>query len=289
MGALALHGLGRHEPEVLGWYEQYCGKLDAIDAAPADYLEELAESERALADLGRDALLARELPGLISGWTRNAFHPLIRLAYGYHFGIDGEIAAGLAYLKWCGPDETIGRLAESLEEATEAVDIHAAFRSLAACATSLSISTRFDDRIATVVAHPDFAGAARTYPATLTSISRAALNIFDQTHDFFALHLVTGAHAFRLLYPFAGKWRDEIFSLGILAGYAAVGAPDFTTGQAEANEQADESVTEAMSALTRKVQSEDDHDIKLAFSAMSQAKHYEDRAYIEAASRYLDR
>jgi len=109
IGALALHGLGRHEPEVLGWYEHYCGKLDAIDAAPADYLEKLAESERALTDLGRDALLARELPLLISGWTRNAFHPLIRLAYGYHFGIDGEIAAGLAYLKWCGPDETIGR------------------------------------------------------------------------------------------------------------------------------------------------------------------------------------
>jgi len=115
------------------------------------------------------------------------------------------------------------------------------------------------------------------------------LNIFDQTHDFFALHLVTGAHAFRLLYPFAGKWRDEIFSLGILAGYAAVGAPDFSTSQAEPHEHADDSVTEAMTTLPRKVRSDDDHDIKLAYSAMSQAKHYEDPAYIEAASRYLDR
>lgn len=98
MGALALHGLGKPEPEVRAWLDDY--------------------------------------------------HPLIRLAYGYQFQIPEEITAGLACMKWCGRDEPL-----------------------------------------------------ETY--------------------FFALHLVTGSHAFRVLYPFAGELRDEIFTLGILAGYAS--------------------------------------------------------------------
>lgn len=289
MGALALQGLGRSEHEVLRWYERYCGKLDAVDEAPADYLEILAETERSLAELGGDGLLAAELPGLISGWTGDAFHPLIRLAYGYHFQIEGEIAAGLAYLKWCGPDETIEWLANSAIGTGNRESIQAAFSSLSPWAAGPGNTKRFDDRVAAVLAHPAFAEVAAQYPDTLASVSRAALSIFDQTHDFFALHLVTGAHAFRLLYPFAGKRREEIFSLGILAGYAAVGAPGFTTGQTDTNEQIDNSAVETAGALSRKIRGEDEHDIKLAYSALSQTNHFKDHAYVEAASRYLDR
>ena len=43
--------------------------------------------------------------------------------------------------------------------------------------------------------------------------------------------------------------------------------------------------------LARLVETEraHEHDIKIAYSAMSQTKHFKDRAYAEAASRYLDR
>ncbi len=39
---------------------------------------------------------------------------------------------------------------------------------------------------------------------TLEEISRACLEVFHATHDFFALHLVTSSHAFRVCAPYAG-------------------------------------------------------------------------------------
>ncbi|TNF87535.1 MAG: DUF4243 domain-containing protein, partial [Gammaproteobacteria bacterium] len=244
------------------------------------------EAEQSLVEVGRDALLASELPRLISGWAGNAFHPLIRLAYGYHFQIDGEIAAGLAYLKWCGPNEKIKLLADAAAADATPGDLRRAVESLSPCAERLKPGARFDDRLATVLEHPAFAGAARTYPDALTTISGMALRIFAQTHDFFALHLVTGSHAYRLLYPFAGELRDEIFSLGILAGYAAIGAPTF---QFEHEPIARQGVTADSGALAAELDSDDDHDIKLTYSALCQAQHFEDDAYLAAASGYLAR
>ena len=40
---------------------------------------------------------------------------------------------------------------------------------------------------------------------------------------------------------------------------------------------------------TVELRSDDDHDIKLAYSASSQARHFADGAYLEVALRYLNR
>lgn len=293
MAALALHGLGRPESDVLVWYDRYCTRLQAFDFSPSGYPELLDEAERDLARYGRDALLARTLPELISGWARNAYHPLIRLAYGYHFQIDGEIIAGLAYLKWCGADERLEQLAASATAANAPGELPSAFADIAAAASRPAPGKRFDDSLEEVVAHPAFATAARRYTQALPGLSRIALTIFDQTHDFFALHLVTGAHAYRLLYPFMGALRDEIFSIGILAGYAAIGAPVFAPSVpgAESTPTAptSASILGAVSELTDAVKSDDDHDFKLAYSALSQSRHYHDDAYARVATRYLGR
>ena len=101
MGALALSGLGRAPEEVLRWHARYCERLDDIASAPGRYRSALEEVEHDLERQGSEAVLAERLPKLISGWARSAYHPLIRLAYGYAFQIQAEIAAGLAYLTWC--------------------------------------------------------------------------------------------------------------------------------------------------------------------------------------------
>ena len=147
----------------------------------------------------------------------------------------------------------------------------------------LAPERRFDDCLREVVAHRAFANVARRYADPLPAISRLALSVFNQTHNFFALHLVTGAHAYRVLYPYAGPLRDEIFSLGIMAGYAAVGAPSF------AADLAPRARPSTGATLAGKVLSHDDHDIKLAFSAISQARFFQDNAYLEVAERYLER
>lgn len=285
MGAMASYGLGRPEPEVLDWYGRYCQRLAGFDSAPDVYCELLKKTRHDLVASGGKALLSRMLPGLISGWARNAYHPLIRIAYGYQFQIEEEIAAGLAYLAWCGADPRIERLAASAATGNTS-DAQTAFAMLVSAGVDAGPGRRFDDCLDTVIAHPDFAPAARHYPDALAAFSRSALHAFDQTHDFFALHLVTGAHAFRILYPFAGEYRDEIFALGILAGYTAIGAPPFSPDQ---NIGVSDISLQAASELGSQVRSDDDHDIKLAYSAMSQALHFQDNAYADVAARYLSR
>jgi hypothetical protein len=282
MAALALHGLGRGETEVLDWYDTYVQKLEPLERAPDRYLALLEGTRLELARYGRETLLKNTLPAYISGWARSAFHPLIRIAYGYHFQIDGEIAAGLAYLKWCGPDRRIERLAGSAASSRDPEEALIAFATVRPAATNVGPGRKFDVCLKAVIAHPAIADVARRYPDALPAFSRAALSIFDQTHDFFALHLVTGAHAFRTLYPFAGEFRDEIFSLGILAGYASVGAPVFSPFKA-----ARQAVLTIAPELGKAVKTSDDHDIKLAYSAMNQAHYFADDAYAEVAQRYL--
>lgn len=40
-------------------------------------------------------------------------------------------------------------------------------------------------------------------PDTMHAVTRVAFEIFASTRDFFALHLVTGAHAYRILFEYA--------------------------------------------------------------------------------------
>lgn len=284
MGALALHGLGRREDDVLDWYQGYCRKLDDVDLSPPGYLSLKREMAEALAATSADALLARLLPDLISGWARHAYHPLIRLAYAYQFAVDAEIAAALAYLKWCGPDPQMTALAAHAPGTDE---VAAAFASLSPSATRVGPGRSFDDCLKEVLSGPGLASAAVNPPEALRVVSRTALGVFDGTHNFFALHLVTGAHAFRVLYPFAGPQRDAIFSLGVLAGYAAVGAPAFPP--LESSNASPQDGAELADALGTDLTGKDDHDIKLAYSASSQARHFADGAYLEVALRYLNR
>ncbi len=282
MAALAMHGLGSSSEEVLGWLGVYRQRLQPLATAPAEYRRLLAETTDDLERLGARALLQRHLPELISGWPTNAYHSLIRLAYGYQFGIDEEIAAGLAYLRWCGRRPILESLAEHARATTASPD--RLFHAMSACATNVTPNRRFDDCLDIVEQHPEFNAAACRVPDALSQISRLALRVFDESHDFFALHLVTGAHAFRVLSQFAGHRQEEIFALGILAGYASVGAPELTPAQDEPTAAPTEQQTRQ---FIDSLSVEDEHDIKIAYSCLMQSEHFDDALYLEVAARYL--
>lgn len=282
MAALAMHGLGRSAEEVLGWLGDYRQRLQPLATAPAAYQRLLAETTDDLNRLGAHALLQRHLPELISGWPTNAYHPLIRLAYGYQFGIDEEIVAGLAYLRWCGRRPALEALAERAIDTTASPD--RLFHAMSACATNVAPDRRFDDCLDLVEQHPEFSAAARRVPNALRQISRLALRVFDESHDFFALHLVTGAHAYRVLSEFIGPEQEETFTLGILAGYAAVGAPELTPAHDESTSAPSEQQTrQFIEGLSVK----NEHDIKIAYSCLKQSEHFEDALFLEIAARYL--
>ncbi len=278
MAVLALLGLGADPDRAAGYLQRYRRRLEPMEEAAPAYRQHLAHMLEAVREVGAEALLARELPGLVSGWAKDAYHPLIRTAYGYEFGIAEEVAAGLAYLKWCGPDPALEARARRAAP-VEAGALPDAFAAMQRCAARISPEKNFTACLREVIDHPAFAQAAVPSRDALRLLSRESLHVFASTHDFFALHLVTGSHAFRVLYPFAGEQRDAILTLGLLAGYAAAGAPPYTPpARAFAtNPPAD------WLALA----GDDEHAITLAYSARSQGRCFHDPTFEAAAIGYL--
>ncbi|MFV2090643.1 MAG: questin oxidase family protein [Pseudomonadales bacterium] len=277
MAALALYGLTEDANQATAYLTDYQQRLHPLDTAPDAYRVHLSNYRDAVSERGARAVLADKLPDLVSGWVKDAYHPLIRIAYGCEFAVDAEVAAGLAYLHWCGPDPIMQSLGES---AIVNGSINALFTQMADCAVGISPTRNFNQCLEMVLAQPAFKTAAASVPDQLRTFSVTALQVFASTHNFFALHLVTGAHAFRVLQPFTGAHGDLLFGLGLLAGYAAVGAPDY----------------DDRAAIETTVPSDwlpaigtDEHDIKLAYSASRQAQYFSDSRYVAAAIGYLGR
>jgi hypothetical protein len=279
MASLALYGLTADEEQATAYLADYQQRLDPLPSVSETYRTYRTQYGEAIDTLGADKVLSSQLPGLISGWARDAYHPIIRIAYGYEFGIDSEVAAGLAYLRWCGSDERLLLLAERAA-GTKSGSAAALVAQMADCAGSIGPTQNFNQSLRSVVANPVFNTAAASVPEPLKNFSDSVLQIFASTHNFFALHLVTGAHAFRVLYPFSGQHGTALFGLGLLAGYAAAGAPEFDH---QAALETDEQITAGSDIGT------DEHDIKLAYSAASQAQFWSDRRYHHAANGYLSR
>ena len=282
-GPMAALAMATIDPErALPYLQHYQQRLQPMDLAPDGYRRELDRLLDDIGNHGRAAVLARELPDLISGWARDAYHPLIRTAYGVAFDLDTEIAAGLAYFRVCGPDDSIRRLAASPRTTANP---RSAFEDMSHCAGSVTPKRNFTESVAWVVSHPEFDGASLIAEDHLRSFSHLALEVFAATHDFFALHLVTGAHAYRILYPYLGDQRDAVFSMGLLAGYAAVGAPAFGPLDSSASPPA----ADPSAMIHSGNKWPDEHDVKLLHSSLCQAEFFADDSWTKVAASYLGR
>ena len=263
---------------VATYMQQYGARLDAIDPEGA-FASEHARFQQIIDFRGVADTLHEHLPRLISGWVRDAYHPLIRLAYGIDFGVPGEVAAGLAYLSCCGPDPTLHALARSARQSS---------RTALELLGELSASrppvwppgVTFTDH-----ANATIAGGLLPrdvlLPDNVRAISEAALAAFDATHNFFALHLVTGCHAFRICQPYAGELGDALLTLGVLTGYLAIGAPTVP----ELTTAGDTPDAARLLALA----SDDEHDLKLAHTVMEEAAHWRRPQALSVAARYFTR
>ena len=224
--------------------------------------------------LGWQEVLTRYLPGLVSGWVKDAFHPLIRLAYGIEFRLPSEIASGLAYLSSAGNDSALAALAERSPAPGDAGTYLASLQSLRNASYT---EGRFNARYRAAAGASGLRPAGGRPEEILRDVSRSALEIFHSTHDFFALHLVTSSHAFRVCAPWAGPGSSALFSVGIGAAYLGIGAPPF----APLPSASAELPLQWLAADT------DEHDIKIAYSALMQSSAYEDPTYRWVAMQYL--
>ncbi|MEO8181696.1 MAG: questin oxidase family protein [Deltaproteobacteria bacterium] len=289
MAYLALHALGASPEAIARFAVSYREKLAPLppvleSLTVDDWYRERGNGDRyaalvaffdaAIAGRGWRSVLGQYLPKLISGVVRGAFHPLIRLAYGIEFELPSEIAAGLAFMACTGQDD---RLARASEREPIGVDAPGYLKSWHAQHDSAFAEGGFDTRYERVLDAVCLRPLASSSGIGCSAISRSCLEVFHATHDFFALHLVTGSHAFRICSPWAGPHPERLLSVAIAAAYLVVGAPDFEPIQARRAE-----------LPTRQLRSAtDEHDIKLAYSCRQQARAYADAAYEWVAAQYL--
>ena len=219
----------------------------------------LAFFDREVARVGTQATLEDWLPGLLSGWVRFAFHPVIRLAYGIRFDVASEIVAGLAYLASAGPDPALQALADGARHADEPLS----------APPSRPLDEPFERRYNATIASGVLAERVVVAPDNRRRLAERSLALFNDTHDFFALHMVTGTHALGVCTDAIGMAADGLLSAGLLAAYVTVGAPSFDPV-----------------AEPRPASIDDEHDAKLAFACADLARSLGSNAFERAAQTH---
>jgi hypothetical protein len=289
MAYLAMHGLGIGPDDIEAFAKRYRVRLVAApppneSVSVENWRDHIGRREsysalvgffrKEIAGQGWEPTVAKYLPQLISGWVKDAFHPLIRLAYGIEFEVPSEIAAGLAYMTITGIDPRVIELANA-----RPTDLHGRehFDSTRIEQMPIFVRGPFNLRYHRIIEGAKLVPCGGRAVDTMEKLGRACLEIFHATHDFFALHLVTSSHAFRICAPWAGPDTGNIFSVGLASAYLAIGAPEFA------------SLEDAIDALPldQLAKAKDEHDIKLAYSAKAQARAYGDPTYEWVAARYL--
>lgn len=297
MSLVALQRLGASDARLQEFADRYAARLQAAPAAepwpPGDaWPPRLGEVQawpayRSLfaewiAQEGGADMLGQVLPQLMPGVGAAAFHGLIRTAYAARCGHRAELADALAY--WACRHLRLGEMGDPLAgraPASTTDDPVALLRELRASPSTADLifermrQASLDDRINRV--------AARLYVdgQTLQRLARAAAYAYARSGNFVALHLLTSAHAMRLLSNFidepltACAWYWQAYA-------HAVAAAGLKPAPAEPR------LRPWKTLIERAIASDDEHVIKVVDSCREEEKAYARRGetlWREAASR----
>ncbi|WP_237066970.1 questin oxidase family protein [Microbulbifer guangxiensis] len=220
--------------------------------------------------------LRRELPPLLPSIGTAAFHGLIRTAYGIDAGHQQEVATGLAY--WNMEYRELPASDVLLPVAAAEIPAMAAARFPLISLAPGNIS----DHMAAVTRQEDWQETPiQPQQLGLQDIAEVALAAYRGTGDFTLLHGVTGCHALRLILPHCSDPEQALryFWRALVIAYLSTGPKEFTEA-----DQDSPTAAEWESLLKRACRSEDDHVIKLCYSAWREAEHYGNDDYRAAAA-----
>lgn len=233
--------------------------------------------------LGRDRALRKHLPYLLRGLGASAFHAMIRTAYGVEAADDDEIAFGLAYWQstWLDLGAPAGRCDRTLDVEGLIATFGAYVRHRGEGPSDGLIHFKLW-QIANEPYFAPFADSAEIDADNLTKLATLARMIFTTTLDFTALHLVTAAHALRVLSPWIEDraWANAMFWRAMLAAYGGMQAPLIEEIHSNTAWTWDELAAKAIATG-------DDHAVKLTYSARREATFYGCDAYRPAAAAYV--
>jgi hypothetical protein len=239
--------------------------------------------------LGARAAIAAYLPTLISGLAASATHGLMRLAYGAMRDDAAEIATALGY--WAATYLELGAATGAAPTTDDPAEVLLRMRPIESCRhveTELDLLWHF---MRAVAAKPEFRPVVDELaigPETFGRVREASLALYAGTMDFCALHALTGCHWLRLLQPVTPDPDRALryFWQAIASLYPKIGFPDLPTAEM-LDEWRNLTCPDWPAIEAAAVQSDDEHDLSLVFSAREEWKTYGDRLYQVLAARRI--
>jgi hypothetical protein len=289
MALIALDRMGASPARLEAFFARYvprltrraqpCAPLDPRDAWGVERSFEgvFAYFRALLSGEGKERVLRTWLPLLMPGVATGAFHPMIRLAYAVDAYEEAEMAFGLA--SWVTEHRSLDGLGaptrRTLDEIVEPLS-----RDVAQHGVHANLIV---DRMVEVSQLPAVRVAA-TQPEHLqfADIANFAIKMYAAREDFTVLHTVTGCHAFRLLMPYLDDVANATRHLwhAVMLAYLSTGLTPQRLNLAHTATNLD-----WPRCLARAVQSDNDHVIKLAYTAWREAAVTDDPLYLYAACR----
>ncbi|MFT6431984.1 MAG: hypothetical protein ACJAVI_000019 [Candidatus Azotimanducaceae bacterium] len=183
---------------------------------PDGYAELLQYFIETINLLGIDNTVSEYLPEFIDSLALDAFHPIIRLAYGINANSKEEVAASLAYL--------ITTHLSVPADSGKACDLEEQLKTQVAAGKVIEMKS-FGDALVGLMRQERYpSGCAQDFKIC----ARMSLGIYQSTRNFFALHMVTATYAVRI----CANYIDSRRALGaltraLLGAHLVVGSPDF--------------------------------------------------------------
>lgn len=226
-----------------------------------------------------------EMGKLISGIAAGAFHALIRLAYGLESSLKSEVAAGLAYLA-DAYQETVqidecqintGVFSYS-DFYTMQVKMHMADK-----ITIPKLQGVIFEKMRRVASDRDIkkilCQACYSKDLTLPEIASCNLDLYLRTNNFTALHMVTAAHAARVIAPYITEIEKflSVFAANSLTAMLTISAK-------EINEPITVNSIYEIDEIVNKISDQyDEHDLKMAYTCIEEYNFYKKPDYLAAA------
>lgn len=295
MAATALHRLGAAPQRLQAWAEAYATRLQAAPPAqewPAGdaWAAHLGRRDawpiyrslftQWLAQEGAGDVLEAVLPTLMEGCAGAAFHGLIRTAYATQAAHRQELADALAH--WAATWMALDAPPPARGDASE--------RDPAAVLRRLPLPPQpvpgrlIAERAAVAAAWPGFGQAAAQLAVdahTLERLARGAAEMYAASGNFTVLHLLTSAHALRVLLPVlegeGALAAVQAYWRAYAAAWAASGARDRGTVALQPWAR----------IVATAIAAEDDHSAKLVDSCREQQQAYGGDVWRRAASRVV--
>ena len=276
-------------PERLGnAFDRSIPHLQPRPGSPVDDIREIAACrnredlfpsalryyEQQLRQLGIAKCLQQELPKLLPSIATAAFHGLIRTAYGIDARHLEEIAMGLAY--WNLDYQTLAGSNQQVPlTAAEIISqVAEKFPEIPLAPGNIA------DHMQSVTGQPGWMETPiQPELLGLEDIAELAINAYLGTKDFTLLHGVTGCHALRLILPYCPDKEAALrhFWQGLVIAYLSTGPkviPPVVSQEIEDIPQRQADIMEEA------LHSDDDHVIKLAYSALEEFHYYGNSDYL---------